>query len=111
MASSFFARVKKTAVWKHLLVSAVFLYLQQFQLTFSLYGDAALFGMDPGWVLLNILIVSVPFLLVFFFVRRLDLTVLLSAVTITVLSVANHHVLAYHGSPFLPRIFSASGRL
>lgn len=99
---------KKSIEWgRFILVAAIFLFLQQFQLTVCLRPNKTILFMNLKWVLLNMAIVSIPFFTLLCFVRRLNVATILTSILFTLLSLINYHVLAYHGAPFFAEdIFS-----
>lgn len=102
-------KIGKT-IWersRYVLVAAIFLFLQQFQQSASLYPIKPLLLMDLSWVLLNMAIVSIPFLILLCIIRRLDIVAITTSVVFTLLSLINCHVMSYHGAPFFAEdIFS-----
>ncbi|MDO4492176.1 MAG: LTA synthase family protein [Lachnospiraceae bacterium] len=76
------------------------LYLQQFQLTCGLRVAKRLILMEPGWVLLNMLIVACPYLLLYLITGRRTIAIAVNGILCTLFSLINYHVLVYHGSPF-----------
>ncbi len=84
------------------LVIPLFLYLQQFQLSYSAtVGLRNNLSIAIPWVLLNMLVVAVPFFLELLLLKKIKWAVLANMILFTILSLMNYHVLLYHGSPFL----------
>lgn len=98
-----FSNLHIGAKCRYVLTIMFFLYLQQFQITCGLRPAKKLIFMDPRWVILNMIIVSIPFLILYVISRRVDIAILLNALICTIFSLINYHVLIYHGSPFLAR--------
>ena len=79
-----------------------FLYIQQFQLSYSAsVGLMSNVTMKVHWVLLNMMIVAVPFIFGVLITKYVKWAILINTIIITVLSLINYHVLLFHGSPFL----------
>ena len=53
------------------------------------------------WVLINMLIVALPFMVAVLITKKIRWALLSNIILMTVLSVINYHVLLFHGSPFL----------
>lgn len=91
---------KKTLkVFCAILISLVFVYLQEVQLTWSAWTHSLNFK-ALHIVLVNMLVVGVLYLFIYCISRKLHITVLVSSVVVTILSLVNYHVYAYHGTPF-----------
>lgn len=85
-----------------ILVIIMFLYVQQFQMSYgATVGIKNNLTIALPWVLINILIVALPFMMSLLITRKIKWALLGNIILMTVLSVINYHVLLFHGSPFL----------
>ena len=57
--------------------------------------------MDIRYLLLNMMISVIPFLLILLISRNTVRSLLISSILVTVLSLINYHVFLFHGTPFL----------
>lgn len=88
--------------WFCFLEILVFLYLQQFQLSYSAtVGLKSNLLIALPWVLINMLIVALPFMIGLFISKKIKWAMIFNIITITILSLINYHILLFHGSPFL----------
>lgn len=88
---------------KHLCTigTLLLLYIQQFQLSYSAtVGLKSNLTIALPWVLMNMLIVAFPMLIALIVFGRIKWALLSNSILFTVLSIANYHVLLFHGSPF-----------
>lgn len=105
-------RRKILSLTAYFLTAVFFVFVQQYQATLALLDYKNMADFDPKWLPCNLLVMAVPFLVLFFISRRLDVTTLVSAILVAVLSYANYNVLLYHGSPFFASdIFSIGAAL
>lgn len=88
--------------WIHTLSVFIFLYIQQFQLTYSAsVGLRNNLTIALPWVLVNMLVVALPFFVWLIILKKVKWAILANAILFTVLGIINYHVLLFHGSPFL----------
>lgn len=88
--------------WLNVLSVFVFLYLQQFQLSYSAsVGLKNNLTIALPWVLANMLVPVIPFCFFLILLKKVKWAVLANAILFTVLGIMNYHVLLFHGSPFL----------
>ena len=88
--------------WFHLLLILIFLYIQQFQLTYSAsVGLRYNLTISLPWVLMNMLLVALPFFVGLVVLKKVKWAVLANTILFTVLGIMNYHVVLFHGSPFL----------
>ena len=86
----------------NILAITIFLYIQQFQMSYgATVGLKNNLTIALPWVLINILIVALPFMVGLLITRKVKWALLSNIFLMTVLSVLNYHVLQFHGSPFL----------
>lgn len=99
--------------WIEVAGIVLYLYIQQFQLSYSAtVGLKNNLTIATPWVLLNMLIVSVPFFVELFLLKKVKWAILTNAILFTILGIMNYHCLLYHGSPFLASdIFSVQTAL
>ena len=99
--------------WLEIAGVILFLYIQQFQLSYSAtVGLKNNLTIALPWVLINMLFVSIPFLVELMFFKKTKLAIAANAILFTLLSIGNYHVLLFRGSPFLAGdIFSISTAL
>lgn len=92
----------KREVILNLILIVFLLCLQQLELSYSVQiGFNSNIRMNFFHVLLNLMIVSIPFSIAVVLSRNIKKSIIFNTLLITIMSLLNYHVLVYHGSPFL----------